>query len=383
MDLLRHDDLMELASAKARPCVSVYMPTHRAGPQLRQDPIRLKNLLREAEAKLAEGGLRGPDARGLLQPIWSLSEEETFWRHMADGLAVFAAPGFSRLYRVPAAFTERVWIGDYFLITPLLPLATADSRFAILALSQHGVRLLRASRHTVEAVPLPNVPPSMEETEGYEKGEEQLQVQALAPPGSGGQTATFHGHGLSTDPDERDLLRYFRRVDAALIQALHESQEPVVLAGVEYETAIYRRISAYHRLVATAIDGNPEGMRDEELRAKAWSVIEPLSEQSLEEGVRRLQDDRAAGRASDRVEDIVSAAHQGRVDRLFVAHGGQQWGRFDPASFRAVLHADREDGDADLLNLAAIQTLLHRGAVDALPDDRIPASAPMAAVFRY
>jgi hypothetical protein len=32
------------------------MPTHRAGAETQQDRIRLKNLLREAEERLIEGG---------------------------------------------------------------------------------------------------------------------------------------------------------------------------------------------------------------------------------------------------------------------------------------------------------------------------------------
>jgi hypothetical protein len=53
-------DLEALVERQAGPCVSIYQPTHRAGPDTRryaqQDPIRLKNLLREAGQRLATGG---------------------------------------------------------------------------------------------------------------------------------------------------------------------------------------------------------------------------------------------------------------------------------------------------------------------------------------
>ncbi|HDI61237.1 MAG TPA: hypothetical protein ENF48_12955, partial [Desulfobacteraceae bacterium] len=41
-------------------CVSIYMPTHRAGRQAEQDPIRFKNLLREVENRFLAQGLRSP-----------------------------------------------------------------------------------------------------------------------------------------------------------------------------------------------------------------------------------------------------------------------------------------------------------------------------------
>ena len=39
------DDLSELVAVDARPAVSLYLPTHVAGREIRQDPIRLKNLI--------------------------------------------------------------------------------------------------------------------------------------------------------------------------------------------------------------------------------------------------------------------------------------------------------------------------------------------------
>jgi hypothetical protein len=66
--------------------------------------------------------------------------------------------------------------------------------------------------------------------------------------------------------------------------------------------------------------------------------------------------------------------------------GVQRWGRFDPAGNAAVLHADPELGDEDLLDQAATLTLLNRGTVFAVPPEQVPPvphGAAMAAVFRY
>jgi len=48
-------------------CVSLYMPTHRAGRETEQDPIRYKNLLREAEERLMANGLRSPEVQEMLK----------------------------------------------------------------------------------------------------------------------------------------------------------------------------------------------------------------------------------------------------------------------------------------------------------------------------
>ena len=44
--------LRTLAETRDQGCVSIYMPTHRVGIDTQQDPIRLRNLLAEAEKRL-------------------------------------------------------------------------------------------------------------------------------------------------------------------------------------------------------------------------------------------------------------------------------------------------------------------------------------------
>lgn len=50
--------LRSVLAESRTPAVSIFMPTHRAGQEIRQDPIRLKNLVRRAEQQLIEEGTR-------------------------------------------------------------------------------------------------------------------------------------------------------------------------------------------------------------------------------------------------------------------------------------------------------------------------------------
>jgi hypothetical protein len=59
MEVPSKTDLRQLVNNASAPCVSLYLPTHRAGPETQQDPIRLKNLLRKAESGLQAEGWRG------------------------------------------------------------------------------------------------------------------------------------------------------------------------------------------------------------------------------------------------------------------------------------------------------------------------------------
>jgi hypothetical protein len=59
------------------------------------------------------------------------------------------------------------------------------------------------------------------------------------------------------------------------------------------------------------------------------------------------------------------------------------WGAFDPVTNKVELHEDAKAGDRDLLDSAAVQTLLNGGQVYAVQPEQMPVEAPVAALFRY
>jgi len=79
----------------------------------------------------------------------------------------------------------------------------------------------------------------------------------------------------------------------------------------------------------------------------------------------------------------VRAAHQGRVETLFVALDVERWGRFDAQSGAVMLHDQAAPDNEDLLGLAVIFTLRGRGAVYAVPSGEVPDGGPAAAILRY
>ena len=79
----------------------------------------------------------------------------------------------------------------------------------------------------------------------------------------------------------------------------------------------------------------------------------------------------------------MTSAHRGRVEVLFVPLGKRSWGTFDEDGEKVSLHAKRGPGDEDLLDRAALETMLNGGMVYAVKPEAMPADLPVAAVFRY
>jgi hypothetical protein len=385
MDSLNRADVRGLMGERGKHCVSLYMPTHKAGAEIQQDPIRFKNLLKQAEERLLSDGLRRGEAAEALKSAQQLLDDRDFWQHQSHGLAVFASPLTFRYFRVPYEFSELVVVTDRFHIKPLLPLLSGDGRFYILALSKNKVRLLHGTRQSVAEMDLESLPKSLAEALGEEEREKQLQFHTAR---SGG-TPIFHGHGGGgTDESvhKKDLLRYFKQIDKGLQDLVFAEQAPLVLAGVDYLLPIYREANTCAELVSDGIVGNPDGLSARELHERAWSILEPRFRKAQERAAAQYREFAGTGRASDDIVTIVASAYHGRVDSLFVTVGVQRWGTFGESTGDVVVHEAREPGDQDLLDLAAVETLPHAGNVYAVDASQVPepsGGSPVVAVFRY
>jgi hypothetical protein len=363
------------------------MPTHRAGREIQQDPLRLKNLLSGAEKHLLASGLCTPDAKELLEPAQRFLQNSHFWQHQSDGLAIFLSREMFCYYRLPLDFDVLVVVTNRFHIKPLFPLLSGDGRFYILALSQNDVRLFQGTRYSVSAIDLEGVPTSLAEALRYDDPEKRLQFHTSTrmPGGKGKRPAIFHGHGVGSNDAEANILRYFHQVDEGLHDLLKDEQAPLVLAGVGYLLPVYKEANTYPHLVDQGIEGNPERLSAEELHKYAWAIVHPHFFVAQEEAATRYRQLVGAGseQASNDLKDIIPAAHQGRVETLFVAVGIQRWGSFSLDTNLVRLHEESEHGSEDLLDFAAVHTLLNGGTVYSVEPEKMPHKASLAAVFRY
>jgi hypothetical protein len=318
-----------------------------------------------------------------LKPAKALIKDNRFWQYQADTLAAFISSDGFHHYRFPLKFDELLVVTDRFHIKPLLYLFTNDGRFYILALSQNEVRLFQCSRYSIREVELEDAPRSLSEALQYDDPRKQLQYHTQTPGGTGKRAAMFHGHGVGKDDMKENILRFFHQVDQGLQKILREERAPLVLAGVDYLLPIYQEANSYSHLMEKGIAGNPEGLNPEELQQEAWRLVEPYFLKAQEDAAAQYEQFAGGDRASSEIEKIIPAALDGRVDLLFVAVGVQRWGTFDPVTFSIHLHEELGPGDEDLLDFAALHTLLNGGTVYAVKPEEVPDEAPVAAVFRY
>ncbi|OHE20724.1 MAG: hypothetical protein A2X95_00095 [Syntrophobacterales bacterium GWF2_56_9] len=383
MDRFSKEELKDLMTPTGEQCVSFFLPTHRTPPEAIQDPIRFRNMQKKAEERLIQGGLRRAEAKEFLAPLKKLSEDITFWQCQSDGLAVFLSRDLLRHFRVPVRFEELVVVARRFHLKPLIPLFTEDDGFFVLALSQNEIRLLRGNRFDATEVELENIPTSLFEALNYDDPERQLQFHTRNQTGMGRRAAVFYGHGVGIDDSKDNIRQYFFQIERGLRDVLRLERAPLILAGVDYLLPIYREVNTYPNLLEEAITGNPEGLHPEELHARAWEKVRPHFLKARNDMISQYKKLAGTGRTTREIKEILPAASQGRIEKLLVADGVQVWGNFFSDQGTVELNGKPTAGSEDLLDLAAIETILNGGMVYTVEPEALPDDSPIVALFRY
>lgn len=371
-------DLDELVRTDRQPAVSIYLPTHVAGREIRQDPIRLRNLVGQADKSLADGW-PGIERAALLAPARALIDDESFWRHQEEGLALFLAPDFSRTHRLPAAVAEAVFVSGQFHILPLVPLIDSG-QFWLLTLSAARTRLYQGTRQTLIEVTGLDLPQGVGEVRGESEYQQTYHAHPVERRG-----AIAWGQSIGEDPDDvrkTGLIVLMRRVAAAVEPVVKRDPAPVVLAAPPEIRGHFREIAGWKEIVPEGVAENPDALAEPELHRRAWACAAPTAEAGRAAARDRLNSLLGTGKTATATADIVNAAREGRVDTLFVGPDACRWGRIAEGGDIAV-REDAIKGDTNLLDYAALMTLRHGGDVAPVEQAALPDSSSAAALFRY
>jgi len=387
MNVIRKDDLRELAAEHHHPAISIYMPTHKTLPDTQQDPIRLKNLLNHTKNMLEQSGMNSRDIHSLLAPVDTLFANATFWEHLSNGLALFIARDVLKIFRLPIRFDEQMTVSESFHIRPLLPMLHGDGHFYILALDQEQVRLFLANREDINPIDLQSVPDNLLGALRLDDDEAHIQfhTQTTNPGGGGERPAIFYGTGGGDNNPKVNILRFFQILNDGIQPLFPDKNYPLVLAGVEYLLPIYREANTYPNLVKDGVIGSQKLSSPERLHKQAWQIVSPLFSSRLDQDMDRymsLRENKKELTTND-LSEIVSGAYFERVEVLFIRQDGYHWGHFDPDNMKTTIHENFQQGDIELLDFAAINTLLNGGTVYTLEPERLEAQSVAAAILRF
>ncbi|KMQ52504.1 hypothetical protein CHISP_0771 [Chitinispirillum alkaliphilum] len=385
MDIFTTEQLKRLYSVEDT-CVSLYMPTFRAGLELQQNPLRFKNLIIKAQQQLIDYGIRPTVAESMLEPARKTLLNGFFWQHLSDGLAMFITPQSTDLFRLPHQFEELTHAGSKFHLKPLIPLLSGDTTFYLLTLDIKGPHLYKGNRFSFEKVESELMPMGLDETLGFDTSEKQVQF-ASRPSQTSDNPVTVFGYGRHTDKTKVNILNFFHRVNDAVRKILNKSKAPLITMGVEQHIPIYREANTYPYLLEQAIPKSPENMPLSQLHSLAWNEVLPHFEETelrLTRLYKQLKGEESPMIVED-VKEIVTDAVHGRVETLFILDGkAHLWGKIREEQLSEIeIHDNQQPGDEDLLETAALNTMFKGGVVFMIKPEQVVAPSPAAAILRF
>lgn len=371
MKLITEKEFETLANVRGDYCISIYLPTHRAGEAVTsgKDALLFKNKLQKVKHTLQELGMTESQAKEFLQPAQRLHDDNNFWHHQLDGLAVFLSKDHFSYHRLPCALDEFHCVTNSFHLLQLVPLMSGDGIYYILALSLEKVRLLEATHYYVNELDVTDrIQQGMKEVEKYYEFEKALENQGGLVP----NPQNRNGQG-ELRPTKKDLVEeYFRNVVVGLKKIVMTDRTPIVVAAVDYLHPIFKETAHGLNVVGKGIIGNPDSLKVKDLHSKSWELVEPYFEKEKERTRQAFGDWSVNGKTTYDLNHIVPAAVNGRVDTLFVAKGMHQWGRFNESTQEVEVHKEFQYGDDCLVSRAAVETILKGGNAFVVQNGDLP-----------
>jgi len=140
---------------------------------------------------------------------------------------------------------------------------------------------------------------------------------------------------------------------------------PLLLLGVREEVAEYRRTAKHALILDSDIQGNVDSLSPAQIGVFAAKAAESDYDLLAEGVLAEYQEAPDRRRSLADTHAVVQAANEGRVHRLCVRAGTEA--------------AD----DSAALNAAIVDALRTGAEVFMVPQEKLPAANPLAAILRY
>lgn len=372
------DTIRDLAEESGEILATIYIPTHVAGREIQQDPIRLKNAVQALEREAEGRGLDHQPFQRLIEHPKALIGAGEFWRHQSLGLALFCRPAGMRVVKLPFVPPEIHRLGERFHVAPLLRGAGDTRVFHLLSVNRKGSTLYDIAGDQIAERPIEPMLDSLEAARGMSDYDAEAGFHSDATGGPRGKgpdgTPRYHALGTGTDEQEEiELERYLGSIARAVDQALGGSAAPLVLAGGDRVVGRIRQMLKAPGLCEGHVSRNTAGVEAGTLAEAAREIVEAETPSPVRDAFETLQARLASGEgtASSDYRNLMEAASEGRVDVAFLDLQQSAEG------------AEVDEQHSRMLDSLAVEVLRHGGRVYPLPGPAGRGLAPAAGLLRY
>ncbi len=297
-------------------CLTIILNTHRTKPDSQKDPIKLKNLIKEARTRL-EKGLDKREVKRIMNNLEEVAGQIDH-SHNLDSLILFANSDFADYTRLPVTVNARVVVDDNFATRDLIRAMNQQAGYRIVVLSRQKARLIEAFNDKVVA----------EIKEGF-----PIENNIY----------TTDKHKLSTARGQDNLIEeFFNQVDKMLSVYMKEDPLPLIVATESRNFDHFKKVTANATYIAGHINRNRDKDEAHQIVSDAWTVMREVISKREQERISELRKAVASGMVMTDYNDIWKAIHQGRGSMLFVKKGFFQPALLNDGEIAPVSIGERE-----------------------------------------
>jgi hypothetical protein len=306
------------------PSVSILAPTHRTAPSNKQDPIKVKNLVRKATDRLH----REFPKREVAAVVKNLDKlvQGVDWDHTLDGLALFAGKERSGAVTLPFRVKPRAVIDETFATRDLVYAYNRAAPYRVLTLG-HNCRLYDAwtnvlDEHTARPFPMAHRGPGLSKRPGV--------------------------YGINPSAKRDEAYRaFFQSVDAAVEAVQKANPLPLVVVGVERNLAFYQEVTRQAAAIVGMLAGNHDKTSPSALGKLAWPVFEAGATVRRTGALVLLDEAVGAQRHASGIDQVWRAAAGGKCRALLVEKDFKYPADLSPEGDRLLPYTGQGAGSLD------------------------------------
>lgn len=337
-------------------CVTLLLKTHRTRPDNEKDPIKLKNLIKDAEKRLRTE-YDDDLAQKRMDALHELSNQIDHSQNK-EGLLLVVNDNLAQYHQLPVELNDRVIIDQTFATRDIVRASHERSAYYVLVLSRRQARLISASNNHVD----------------FEREDGFPMINDIVPDDR-------HEMSMAQGSD-KIVEHFFNKVDKAVQKIVNENPAPVILATEERNHDHYMKITD-RPIVVGHINKNRDEEAASDIVREAWVVMREYLQNKNSERIGELK------KAVDRqqylsdLSDIWRAVNEGRGRTIFVKRG-----YFQPAQIvnESIVPIDSPDGNNvvdDIVDEMIELNIKHGGDAVFVNDDELKDFQNLALTTRY
>lgn len=353
--------LKKLKNIVSGSCITVILNTHRTSPDNKMDAITLKNLIKEAEARLLVDESKR-DARKLIQRLQDL-EEKIDHKHNLESLVLFVNDDIAEYTRLPISVENRVVIDHSFATRDLVRALHLDTNYFVLVLSQHKTRLIEAFNDKVVTEignPFPIENSKVHFTTNVEKAIASRQSNLNA--------------------------EYFNHIDKEVNRIRNEHPIPVLICSEEANFHEYLKIADQKQSIFdTYLNQNRVDEKAHHIVDEAWKIVQQYTIDKNNARKEELLSAVNSGKFLSDINEIWQAIPEGKVQTLFIEENLFQPVYMEANKIKLVSDEERNSKDVvdDIYDEMIEANMNFGGDTVFLPKGELPKFNGFGAVTRY